>query len=155
MGIFDSILGTLGGSAAGGVGQLVKDVVGTFKLSPEAKAEVEQKLDENKLALAQLDAQLQEAQLKHDTDIQTQAAENIRAEATSEDAFVRRARPAFLWVMTTAIGISLIVFPLINTFTGKGLTFVQIPDAYLQLFGVGFCGYSVCRTYEKVAKPSA
>lgn len=151
MGIFDSILGSLGGSGAAGVGQLLKDVVGTFKLSPEAKAEIEAKLEENKVELAKLDAELQEAQLKHDTDIQTQAAENIRAEATSEDPFVRRARPAFLWVMTTAIGISLIVFPLINAFTGKGLTFVQIPDAYLQLFGVGFLGYTAARSYEKVA----
>jgi hypothetical protein len=147
MGIFDALLG----GGAKGVGELVKDVVSTFHLSPEAKAEIDAKVEENKLALAKLDAELQEAVLKHDTDIQTQAAETIRAEATSEDPFVRRARPAFLWVMTSAIGISLIVFPLINTFTGKGLTFVQIPDAYLQLFGVGFLGYTAARSYEKVA----
>jgi hypothetical protein len=143
------LLDLFAGAGAKGVGELVKDVVSTFKLSPQAKAEFEAKLEEHKFQLAQLDAQLEEAKLKHDTDIQTQAAETIRAEATSEDPFVRRARPAFLWMMTVGVGISLIIFPLINACTGKGLVFPEIPTPYLELFGAGFLGYTGARSFEK------
>jgi hypothetical protein len=49
--------------------------------------------------LAKIDADL-ESKL---ADIQGQ---NIRADAQSGDKFTSRARPAFLWMMTLAIGIS-------------------------------------------------
>lgn len=145
MGIMD----TLFGGGIKGVGDAVKEVVGAFKLSPEAKAEVDKQIEEHEFELKKLDEQFQEALLKHDTDIQTQAAETIRAEATSEDSFVRRARPAFLWMMTSAVGISLIVFPLINACTGRGLVFPEIPTPYLELFGAGFLGYTGARSFEK------
>ena len=39
----------------GGIGKLVKDVVGTFKLTPEAKAEIDKQIEDHAFELAKLD----------------------------------------------------------------------------------------------------
>jgi hypothetical protein len=44
---------------------------------------------------------------------------------------------------------SLIVAPTINACLHKGLVAMQIPDAYLELFGVAFLGYTGARFWEK------
>ncbi len=60
-----------------------------------------------------------------------------------------RARPTFLYVMIAGIGYSLLVAPIINAFLHKGLVPMEIPGAYLELFGVAFLGYVGARTWEK------
>lgn len=139
-----SIFSELIGGGAGGVGDLVKKVVGTFKLDPEVKAKLDAAVEENKFQLAKLDSDL-ESKL---ADIQGQ---NIRADAQSGDKFTSRARPAFLWMITFAIGMAIIVFPIINLIRGGAPIVLIIPDPYLQLFGIGFCGYTAGRSWEKVA----
>jgi hypothetical protein len=139
-----SIFSELIGGGASGVGDLVKKVVGTFKLDPEVKAQLEAEVERNKFELAKIDADL-ESKL---ADIQGQ---NIRADAQSGDKFTSRARPAFLWMMTFAVGMAIIVFPLINLFRGGPPLVLEIPDAYLSLFGVGFLGYTGARSWEKVS----
>ena len=74
---------------------------------------------------------------------------NITAETTSGDPYVRRARPTFLYVMILGVAFSIIIFPILNLIAHKGLVMVPIPDAYLQLFGVSFLGYTGARTWEK------
>jgi hypothetical protein len=141
MALLDSIFG----SGLSGVGDLVKKVVGTFKLDPETKAKVELALEQNKFELAKIDSDLE----SHLADIQGQ---NIRADAQSGDKFTSRARPAFLWMMTAGVGCAIIIFPLINLFRVGQPLVLEIPDAYLQLFGVGFLGYTGARSWEKVKK---
>jgi hypothetical protein len=139
MPILDQILG--GGLA--GVGDLVKKVVGTFKLDPTVQAQLNAAIEQNKFELAKLDADL-EAKL---ADIQGQ---NIRADSQSGDKFTSRARPAFLWMMTISIFVSIVVFPIINIFMqGKPLV-LDLPPAILELFGVGFLGYTGARSWEKL-----
>lgn len=140
-----SILTELIGGGAGGVGDLFKKVVGTFKLDPETKAKMEMAIEENKFELAKLDSDL-ESKL---ADIQGQ---NIRADAQSGDKFTSRARPAFLWVITTGIAMAIIVFPIINLIKGGQAIVLDIPAAYLQLFEIGFLGYTGARTMEKIKK---
>jgi Holin of 3TMs, for gene-transfer release len=74
---------------------------------------------------------------------------NITAETKSEDPYVRRARPTFLYVIMAAMAYSLIVAPTINACLHKGLVAMQIPDSYLELFGVAFLGYTGARSWEK------
>ena len=74
---------------------------------------------------------------------------NITAETKSQDPYVRRARPTFLYVIIAAIAYSLIVAPTINACLHKGLVAMQIPDSYLELFGVAFLGYTGARSWEK------
>lgn len=138
-----SIISELIGGGAGGVGDLVKKVVGTFKLDPTVKAQIEAQLEEKKFELAKMDADL-ESKL---ADIQGQ---NIRADAQSGDKFTSRARPAFLWVITLGVFMAVIVFPIINLIKGGPPLVLDIPTPFLNLFELGFLGYTGARTMEKI-----
>ncbi len=131
MPLLDSIL-------SGGVGQLVKDVVGTFKLSPEAKAEFDAKAKENEFLLQQMDAQLE-------SKLQDTAAANIQAEEKSGDKYTSRARPTFMYICELLILWNYAVVPLFKQAP------VQLPDPLFWLFGSAILGYTGARTWEKVS----
>jgi hypothetical protein len=137
MPLLDQLLG-------GGVGQLFKDVVGTFKLSPEDKAKFQASIDENQtqvqLAQLTLEGKAQDA-LAREVEA---ASANIRAEATSGDKFTSRARPSFVYVMLAIMAANYVVFPL------SGKTPLVYPDALFWLFGSCMLGYTGARTWEKV-----
>lgn len=128
----------LGGDPVKGIQSLIEE----FHLSPEDKLKAQ-------AAAAELAAKREEIQAARDQALAEIQSRNITAETTSADAYVRRARPTFLYVMIAGIGYSLLVAPIINAFLHKGLVPMVIPDAYLELFGVGFLGYVGARTWEK------
>ncbi len=136
MPILDQLLG-------GGIGQIFKDVVGTFKLSPEDKAKFQAAIDENQkeiqLAQLALESKAQET-LARETEA---AGANIRAEAASGDKYTSRARPSFLYVMLGILSANYVVFPLV------GKTSLVFPDALFWLFGSCMLGYTGARTWEK------
>jgi len=136
MPILDQLLG-------GGIGQIFKDVVGTFKLSPEDKAKFQATIDENQtqiqLAQLALESKAQET-LARETEA---AGANIRAEAASGDKYTSRARPSFLYVMLGILSANYVVFPLV------GKTSLVFPDALFWLFGSCMLGYTGARTWEK------
>lgn len=81
----------------------------------------------------------------------------IVAEAESEDPWTSRARPTFLYVIYVMILIS-IPMGILSAFqpeiaariaTGMQLWLAAIPDGLWALFGVGYTGYAVNRTYDK------
>ena len=139
MGGFAAVFKTLlGGDPVAGV----KSLIDEFHLSPEDKAKLQQ-------AAAELETQREEIEAARDQALAEVQSKNITAETTSEDPYVRRARPTFLYVMIAAIAYSLIVAPVVNACLHKGLVPMVIPEAYLQLFGVAFLGYVGARTWEK------
>jgi len=136
MPLLDQILG-------GGVGQLFKDVVGTFRLSAEDKAKFQAAIDENakevQLAQIALEAKVQDT-LARETEA---ASNNIRAEAASGDKYTSRARPSVIYVVLAILSANYVVFPL----AGKAaLTF---PDALFWLFGSCVLGYTGARSWDK------
>ena len=120
----------------------VSDLIDQFHLSPEQKAQMQQ-------AAGELEEKRTEIEAARDEALADVQSKNILAETTSEDPFVRRARPTFLYMMILAIGIDLIIFPVLSLVTHHGLSILQIPEAYLELFGVAFLGYTGARTWEK------
>ncbi|HEV2425874.1 MAG TPA: 3TM-type holin [Terriglobia bacterium] len=130
--------GLVGGDPLKSIG----DLIDQFHVSPEQKAEMQQ-------AAQQLEVQREQIEAARDEALAEIQGQNIRAETQSEDAYVRRARPTFLYVMILGMAFSLVVFPILNLVTNKTLLVVQIPDAYLELFGVAFLGYTGARTWEK------
>lgn len=136
-----SLLSTILG---GGVGKLVKEVVGTFKLSPEAKLEFERELAqrEHELALKdrELDAKLLEAQAR---EIEAASA-NIRAEAANGDKYTSRARPTFLYVCNFILAWNYVIAPLF------GRQPLDFPEPLFWLFGSVMLGYVGARTWEKL-----
>ncbi len=84
----------------------------------------------------------------------------IIAEANSKDPWTSRARPSFLYVMYLMI-LTAIPMGVLSAFepeiaeriaTGLQLWLAAIPDAMWTLFGVGYTGYAVNRTYDKHSK---
>ena len=135
------LLETLLGS---NIGQIFKDAVGTFRLSPEDKAKFQAAIDANQtqLQLAQIDLE------KNANDAMSKEVEaasaNIRAEATTGDKYTSRARPSFVYVVLVILTANYIVFPLL------GKTPLTFPDALFWLFGSCMLGYTGARTWEKV-----
>jgi hypothetical protein len=113
------------------------------KIDPAAKPALD-------AAAAAVGDDLQKAELDHNTQIAQITSANLTADSSSNDSFVRRARPAFLWVITIGVAFSVVVFPVINALMGKGLVMPEIPSAYLDLFGVAFLGYTGARSIEKM-----
>lgn len=128
----------------GGLGQLVKDVVGTLKLSPAAKQEFELALatQAHEIALKQmeLDAKVSEYQAR---EIETASA-NIRAEASSGDKYTSRSRPTFLYICYAILINNYIVFPWSGRFP------IEFPEPLFWLMGVCITGYVASRGWEKV-----
>lgn len=120
----------------------ISDLVDQFHMSPDQKAQLG-------LQQVQLEMQREQIEAAQQDALAEIQSKNITAETQSEDAYVRRARPTFLYVMIVGIAFSIIIFPLLNLLTHRGLQMVEIPEAYLELFGVSFLGYTGARTWEK------
>lgn len=81
----------------------------------------------------------------------------IIAEAQSTDKWTSRARPSFMYVMYAIIlasipmGILTAFNPVAatNIITGFKAWLGSIPDSMWALFGTGYVGYSVSRSYDK------
>src|SRR6516162_9168848 len=116
--------GLLGGDPVKSIG----DLIGQFHLSPEDKAKLQQVTQELEVRRDEIEAARDEALAQ----IQSQ---NITAETKSEDPYVRRARPTFLYVIIAAMAYSLIVAPTINACLHRGLVAMQIPNAYSNYSG--------------------
>jgi len=134
-------MGILSKLFSGGVADLFKSVVEEFHLPPEKAAEIQ-------LQLQTLQAQADQADKDLELKLNDIAGQNIRSDTSSGDAFVRRARPAFLWIMTLALGFN-IFLPLVNHFFGGTMQPINIDSGLYGLFSSGYLGYTIARTYEK------
>lgn len=92
---------------------------------------------------------------------QLQAAQSVMlAEEQSADPWTSRARPTFLYVMyalmlfSLPMGVLFVFKPdaVQAVITGFHLWLAAIPDSYINLFGIGYLGYTGGRTVEKIWK---
>lgn len=125
------------------LGQVFKDVVGEFHLSPDDKAKFQAAIDENQkeIQIAQIEL---EAKAQDEVAREVEAASaNIRADAVSGDKYTSRARPSFIYFMLLILLFNYVVFPLV------GRAVLVFPDALFWLFGSCMLGYTGARTWEK------
>lgn len=118
------------------IGEAIEAIKGN-QLSPEQEAELRKRLIEQENAL--IEAASEEVESR---------AGIIRAEASSEDNYVRRARPTFLYLMYIVLGINFAVIPLLRVF-GVEADPVTLPGNLYALFGVGYTGYAYLRSKDK------
>lgn len=84
----------------------------------------------------------------------------IIAEANSLDPWTSRARPSFLYVVyvlllaSIPMGFVAAISPetAVAVTDGFKMWLASIPDAIIQLFGVGYLGYTGARTFDKWGK---
>jgi hypothetical protein len=126
----------LGGLLNGGI----KDIIDAVHLDPAKKAELEGHM-------ADLQAQAEQADKDLEAKLNDIAGQNIRADTSSNDSFVRRARPYFLYVITTCIAMNLIL-PMFNHLIGGSVQPLDF-SSYNDLFRDAFLGYTFARTVEK------
>lgn len=139
-------LGSVLSSIVGGdsVKDLVLGVLDRIKLSPEKKAEIQQKMQDHDFELQKLDFELKKAEQELVAKEVETASANIRAEVTSGDKFTSRMRPSYGYMMIVILGCNYILFPLI------GHPPINFPDALFWLFGSVMLGYTGARTWEKI-----
>lgn len=132
-----SIQDILGGGLLEGISKLI----GNFKASPEDKLKLQTLVEQNA-------AVFQQAELEYDEKLNDVAGQNIRSETGSSDKFTSRARPFFLYIMASAVGLN-IFLPLVSQIVGQHIAPVNIDAGYISLFSTAFLGYTAARSYEK------
>lgn len=146
MSIFAEIIG-------GNLGKLVKDVVGTFKLDPTKKAELEAAVDANAHEIQMKEYELTVKSMEAETKLVEQASMNIRAEAQSGDKYTSRARPTFMYVFYCILAFNFLFLPIVQMVKGVGLENlkpIEFPDIMWEIFIAGYLGYVGVRSFEKV-----
>lgn len=130
MGLETIIKGGLSGILGG-----ITDIVDRFVQTPEEKAKA-------LIELRQLEVRETEA-------IVAATSAAITAEASSDDPWVRRARPTFLYLMYLIMGWNFIGLPLAQFVLGMELQPIDLPSDLYYLFGAGYLGYVGARTWDK------
>jgi len=126
---------------SGGITGIFKgaaDIVDRFVQSPDERAKI--MVDLRALEVRETEA------------ITKAASAAIVMEAKSDDPWVRRARPTFLWLMYAILIINFGVIPLINAGTGSDLKPIDLPEKLYWLFGSGYLGYTGARGWDKMIK---
>ena len=129
----------------GDIGDIFSKIIGTFKLSPEKAAELEELKETHAVELAKLQIQLQQQAQEAITQEIEAAGANIRAEATNGDKYTSRARPTFIYVCNVIICWNYIVVPLLKEKP------VEFPEPLFWLFGSVMLGYVGARSWEKIS----
>lgn len=133
----------LGSLLGGNIGELFSKIVGTFKLDPTKRAELESLKETHAAELAKIQLEL-ESKVQDSISREIEAASaNIRSEAGSGDRFTSRARPSFIYVMLAIFIANYLVFPLMKR------PALEFPEALFWLFGSCMLGYTGARTWEK------
>jgi len=119
----------------------VKNAVGGIVADSLEELKVTQ---EFQVKMKELDLQAEEIYQKDDADRRAL----IKAEIQSEDVFVRRSRPTFLYIMYSVIVYSFILTPFLKIWIST-VPLITLPHDMWWLFGAGFLGYGGFRTLDK------
>lgn len=141
MPILDTILG-------GNVGELFSKIVGTFKLSPEKAAELEQAKEANAVAIQKMQNDLEQKAQDFMANEVSSATEIIKAEANSQSWLPRNVRPLLLLLWGGAITFNVLV-PVIGQAIGSHLQPLQLDPWVYKLTVIGYTGYVSFRSFEK------
>jgi hypothetical protein len=120
-----------------------------------------QKMDEVAVALEdnmQKDPEFRKQMLSQELEIKkvyaadfADARELIKESLKSEDAYVRRARPTFMYLFYAIILFNFAIFPILAAAIPAVELFVYpaLPSELYWLFGSAFLGYTGFRSYDK------
>ena len=138
MSIFTKLLGVVTDTI--GITNSASDAVKTIKEAIAGNPELQSKIEE-----------LEFAERKGIQDL-------IKAEMQSADPFVRRVRPAIIWICGGVIAINFGLLPITNSiiaaFGGTPLILIypELPEPIYWLIGGMFTGYAGARSYDKKKK---
>ncbi len=141
-------LGSFFASGAEGLLKGVRDLISLWKLDPKVAAENAQKL-------AELEIAMKRAEMDFDLAMSQAQTKINEIEAASQDAFVRRARPAAIWVCVLGFAYAFVAAPFVTWISGWIATghpgsapILNVDVLMTALFGL--LGLSTLRTYDKL-----
>jgi hypothetical protein len=133
----------------GGLGQLVKDIIGQFKLSPEKKAELEKAIEDNEQAIRMKEYELTVKAMEAESTLVDAQKAIIVAEMGQTDNYTKRARPTMVYAGLLAIFLAHIILPYISWFTKTTVPAIVLPTDFWYVWG-GVCSiWIVGRTMER------
>jgi hypothetical protein len=142
MSIFSEIIG-------GNLGKLFKDVMGSFKLDPAVKAQMEKEIDDHAQEIALKQMELQNEAEKREANLVSAQRDIMVAEMNQGDTFTKRARPMVVYAGLLFMLLDYVILPYISFFNGKPLPSIEMPGefwwAWTGVVGVWMIG----RTMEK------
>lgn len=142
MALLDQIFG-------GGLGALVKDTVGAFKIDPAKKAEFQAAVDENAAILAQKQLELQ-GKIQDAMSVEIEkSADIIELEAKSQSWLPRNVRPLLLLLWGSLITLNF-TLPLIAQLFHVIIAPLVLDVWVYKLTVIGYTGYISVRSVEKV-----
>lgn len=127
-----------GGNVADGVAKIIS----LFHVDPNLAAANAEKLAEIQAGIVakSMDAATAEIQAARDT---------IVAEASSGDAYTRRARPSFMYLVEFILAFNFVFIPMYQLLTKTALSPMILPTPLLWLFGSAILGYTGARSWDK------
>lgn len=109
----------LGGPAGGAVGSMIAGVLGVedkpdainkaLQSDPEAAIKLQKLQQEHERKLQGMVLEAETQRMAQETERLTQTQQTMRAELKSEDAYVRRARPTFLYVIAGSVMVEVLI----------------------------------------------
>lgn len=142
-----SIISAIAGAT--GLKDLVFGVLDRIKLSPEAKAEIEQQKAEIEQQAAKMEFELRQKEMDLQAKESEIAGSNIRAEGGSTDKFTSRARPTFMYVIYLVLIWNFLLLPIVQMVRGAAVDPIDLPGDLYMLFGAGYLGYVSWRSLDK------
>ena len=136
-----------------GIAAAAKSILTSIKGDPEKQAELALEAQRIELQLEMARLQIAKDLEKLWIDDANSLRDQVKVELQSEDPFVRRARPAWLWGL---LGMYLVNYAgtAVASIAGASVAPVDIPNEVHLLAGVLVGGYGYLRTIEKRgAKP--
>jgi len=148
MSIFTDVIG-------GNLGKLFKEVVGTFKLDPAKKAELEAAIDQNEHEIQLKEFELQVKAIDAENTLVSAQKEVVVAEMQQGDNYTKRARPTIVYCGLGFIALNYVLLPYIAFFTGFGPPKIELPSDFWYAW-TGVVGiWSIGRTMEKKGNTSS
>ena len=139
-------LGTLLG---GGLADTIKAVVGTFKLSPEKKAEIEAAIEDNLQQIRMKEYELQVRGMDMEAATIDAQKSIIVAEMQQSDAYTKRARPTIVYAGLVAIFLAHIIMPYVSHFTRNTVPDISLPTDFWYVWGAVCSVWFIGRTMER------
>lgn len=122
----------------------IKGIISQFHMSPEDRASLQLKLEENADAV-------RSAENDYNAKLNDIAGQNIRAEEQSGDKYTVRARPSVIWVGLFVIVWNYCLVPLLgHTAWFRGMTPWDLPSYFWETWGIISTGYVFLRSADKV-----
>lgn len=139
----------IGSLLGGGLADTIKAVVGTFRLSPEKKAELEAAISENEHLIRMKEYELQVRGMKMEAATIDAQKSIIVAEMQQSDAYTKRARPTIVYAGLLAIFLAHIIMPYISHFTRNTVPNISLPTDFWYVWGAVCSVWFVGRTLER------